>query len=241
MFNYYGSKGSQVLNYPAPRYDVIVEPFAGSAAYAVRHRRRARRVVLIEKDSRVAELWWRLLRRTSADALLSAPLPVVGTVSSDLLVAFASARTTRDTPASGFVVTSRMVEEYARMRRRVASVLDECRHFEVICNDYTEAPDIEATWFVDPPYQADGVGRWDRSRGGRYACANVNIDYPALAEWARSRRGQVIVCEQEGADWLPWTESAPATTEQGAASRRYREVWWTSDPTEQPDLFGGVA
>lgn len=238
MFNYYGSKASLVLNYPPPRFDTIVEPFAGSAAYAVRHRRRIKRAVLIEKDPRVAALWERLLVTTRED-LLEAPLPEPGDISSDLLVAFASARTTRDTPPDGFVVTTRMVEEYRRMRRRVAAVVEECRHFEIICGDYTNAPDVEATWFIDPPYQSTGEGRWDRTRGGRYACANVDIDYPALGVWAQGRRGQIIACEQEGADWLPWTEAATATTEQ-AASRRYREVWWTSDPSEQPGLFGGM-
>ena len=77
MFKYFGSKYKIGHEYPAPRHDTIIEPFAGSAAYAVRHRRRASRVILIEKDLRVVKLWHRLLS-TSRDDLLDLPDPVVG-------------------------------------------------------------------------------------------------------------------------------------------------------------------
>jgi hypothetical protein len=43
--------------------------------------------------------------------------------------------------------------------------------------------------------RAGGVGR-------RYRFSDV--DYDALAPWARRRQGQVIVCENEGATWLPF-------------------------------------
>jgi hypothetical protein len=55
-------------------------------------------------------------------------------------------------------------------------------------------PDIEATWFVDPPYN---------NRAGSYYIEN-SIDYVALGTWCHERRGQAIVCENEGADWLPF-------------------------------------
>ena len=69
----------------------------------------------------------------------------------------------------------------------------ECiRHWRIIEGDYTDAPDIEAHWHIDPPYQ-DNAGR-------HYRC-NA-LDYQSLADWCRSRRGFVQACERDGATWL---------------------------------------
>lgn len=224
VFKFYGAKQRIASHYPEPVHRTIIEPFAGAAGYAVHHRSNADRVILVEKDARVAELWRRVLA-LSVDELLAIPLPAAGDRSSDLLVAFAAGRTTRDTPAT-FTVTTRMAERFDPMRRRIAAVLDECRHFEVLQGDYRDSPNIEATWFVDPPYQDIGVGRPDRTRGGRYVHSNRDIDYAALGTWVRGRSGQVIACDQEGSDWLPWNGSVTA---QDAASRNYREVFWVSE------------
>jgi hypothetical protein len=222
VFNYYGAKRRLVGNYPPPIFSTIIEPFAGSAAYAVRHRSTASTVILYEKDRRVVDLWHRLLDTSAAD-LLAAPTPLVGSMSSDLLMAFASARTTRDTPAT-FQVSARMIQRHEIMVRRIAAVIDDCRHFDVRFGDYSDAPDIEATWFIDPPYQQiDPLARWDRTRGGRYLHSNRNLDYDALGRWASSRRGQVIACEQDGATWLDWNASVAA---RNSDVKPYREVFW---------------
>lgn len=221
MFKFYGAKHRLAALYPAPTRSVIIEPFAGAAGYAVHWRNAADRVILVEKDERVVELWRRLLAMP-VDELLALPTPEAGERSSDLLVAFAAGRTTRDTPKT-FTVTSRMAERFCPMRRRIAETLDECRHFELMHGDYRDAPNIEGTWFIDPPYQPTGTGRPDRTRGGRYTHSNANIDYDELNGWTQSRRGQVIACDQEGADWLQWNGAIAA---QDASSRGYREVFW---------------
>lgn len=221
MFKYFGAKYKLARVYPSPIFPIIVEPFAGSASYAVHHRRLVERVILIEKDAQVVDLWLRLLSM-SADEIRSMPVLAAGSMSDDILYAFAAGRTTRDTPSGEFVVSPRMEQRFQPMIERVASVVDECRHFEVIEGDYTDAPDVAATWFIDPPYQSMG-GRWDRTRGGRYLYGNKDFDYSALAQWSVSRRGQVIACEQGGADWLPWNGSVEAPDN---THRRYTEVWW---------------
>ncbi len=231
MFKFFGSKYKLADAYPVPSHDTIIEPFAGSAAYSVRHGI-GHRVVLIEKDEAVVTLWHRLLAM-SAEDIRHLPDPTPGSTSDDLLVAFAAGRTTRDTPPSGFVVSPRMAQRFRPMVNRVASVVDRCRHFEVAAADYTAAPDIEATWFIDPPYQARG-GRWDRTRGGRYRHPNRDIDYAALADWSRARRGQVVVCDQEGADWLPFSHKIEARDNTHGT---YREVWWSNQNAEGR-LFG---
>lgn len=228
MFKYFGSKLRLADRYPPPRLGIIVEPFAGSAAYAVRHRRSVDRVVLIEADKRIAALWERILLM-SADELLALPIPEQGERSSEILVALAAGRTTRDTPES-FVVSPRMAQRFTPMISRMASVIDECRHFEIVNGDFTVAPDIEATWFIDPPYQPR-AGRWDRTRGGRYLHSNQAIDYGYLGEWSRARKGQVIVCEQSGSTWMPWTNSVE---HRSGTHDAYHEVWWTN---EQPDYL----
>ena len=81
------------------------------------------------------------------------------------------------------------------LRERVALQVQVIRHWSVIEGDYTDAPDIEATWFIDPPYQ--GAGK-------HYVHGDSKINYEALGRWCQERRGQPIVCEQEGATWLPF-------------------------------------
>ena len=81
------------------------------------------------------------------------------------------------------------------MRARLASQVERIQHWRVIVGaDYTAAPDIKATWFIDPPY-ANAAGAWYRYH---------DVNYRQLARWCRSRKGQVIVCENEGATWLPF-------------------------------------
>ena len=102
----------------------------------------------------------------------------------------------------------------------------------VIDGDYREAPiDGLATWFVDPPYQPQEVPEGSKTvypRGMGYArdCSADSIDYAELAEWCGTRPGQVIVCEQAGADWLPFEPLIAAQDSQG---RMKREVVWMQD------------
>jgi hypothetical protein len=85
------------------------------------------------------------------------------------------------------------------VRARVAERVNEIRHWRIIHGSYADLPNQTATWFVDPPYQ--GVTR-DAYR--------TKPDFEHLSKWCQSREGQVIVCEQLGANWLPF-EKLPAT------------------------------
>jgi len=82
-----------------------------------------------------------------------------------------------------------------RTCNRIASQLHAIRHWTLIEGDYTEAPGVPATWFVDPPYI---------DKGKHYRLGSSTIDFDALGAWCRTRRGQVMVCENVGADWLPF-------------------------------------
>jgi len=55
FFYFYGGKWLAAPRYPAPRYDTIIEPFAGSAGYSLRYP--DKRVVLVERDPKIAATW----------------------------------------------------------------------------------------------------------------------------------------------------------------------------------------
>lgn len=57
MFYYYGRKKQIAKYYPLPNYNIIVEPFAGSAAYSLYSNYWNRDVILIEKDEKVVNIW----------------------------------------------------------------------------------------------------------------------------------------------------------------------------------------
>lgn len=198
FFSYFGGKWTLAKHYPPPEHDVIVEPFAGSAGYATRYHERE--VILVEKNPLLAEMW-RWLIGVSADEVMSLPLDASlrGELPSPArsLIGFWCARgRTRPatTTASRWMTSGRWPTsfwgEYAR--ERIAAQVGKIRHWRLIEGDYSEAPDVEATWFIDPPYV-----------GSRHYLARVG-DYDQLGAWCQRRRGLVIVCEAGNASWLPF-------------------------------------
>jgi hypothetical protein len=78
-------------------------------------------------------------------------------------------------------------------RERIAQNVERIRHWRLIEGDYTDAPDVLATWYVDPPY----------AEAGKHYSTRFS-DYEGLAAWCRERKGQTMVCENVGATWLPF-------------------------------------
>jgi hypothetical protein len=228
FFGYYGGKWRDALkHYPSPKHETIVEPFAGSAGFSLRYF--ARTVILCEVDPVLAEVWRYLLRVTAKDIL---SIPDVGpdesvddlTVNQEAkwLVGFWLNRGTaspRRSPSKWMRDGIRPGSFWGtRVRRTIASQLDAIRHWTVYNVSYSECPTPRtATWFVDPPYQ---------TAGHHYRFGSEQLDYAALADWCRTRPGQVIVCENEGATWLPFRKLADVKTTR--ADRRSKEVYWLS-------------
>jgi hypothetical protein len=191
----------------------------------------AQRVILVEKDPRVCEIWHQLLSM-DVDELLDYPIPKAGERTSDFLL-MTSACSNRIARTQEMTVTSRMPVVLKRMFKQIASVLPHVKgRVEIVEGDYTKAPDIEATWFIDPPYHVNGRAQ---SRGMGYAegCNSASLDYEALAGWCRSRRGQKIVCEQAGADWLPFEHLRWARDSIGNTAA---EAVWLDPASRDPTL-----
>lgn len=208
FFTFFGGKWRAAPRYPRPMHDTIIEPFAGAAGYSLRHS--TRKIILVEKDPVVAALW-RYLVNVSASEIRALPIfemPRDQWVIVDSFNICAEAKT-----LIGFWVNKGTAAPCKRpsawmragthlnsfwgpvVRDRIAEQVEYIKHWRVIEGDYTAAPNVEATWFIDPPYQLAGK---------KYRCSSKDIDFAALAMWCRGRPGFAMVCENQGAEWLPF-------------------------------------
>ena len=233
FWRYYGGKYRAAPRYPAPTHGTIVEPFAGAAGYSLRYP--DRNVILVDVYPVIAEIW-RYLIGVDAAEIRRIPyvehvdeLPAWVPEGGRYLVGFCMSDATtspRKSLSAGRKKLTAMgckFEGWSEHRReRVASQVDSLRHWRVIEGPYRVAPDVRATWFIDPPY--------NNAAGKHYKHGPSGIDYAALGEWCRERQGQVIVCENEGANWLPFKTFA--TIKAGPARRVSHEVIWTTGSPE---------
>lgn len=226
FWRYYGCKWRAAPRYPNPIHGAIVEPFAGAAGYSLRYPQH--RIVLVEKYPVVAEIWRYLIgvsaseiRRIPCDPQCIDDVPSwVPKPARDLIGWWFNSATvspckTLSVGRKRLAAMGRKFEGWTEAtRERVASQVDHIRHWTVIEGDYKQAPDIRATWFVDPPYN---------NKAGSYYVEN-GLDYAELGAWCRNRKGQVLVCENDGATW---GDFAPfATLKAGVNGKGSREALW---------------
>lgn len=220
FWNYFGAKWRAASLYPAPQYDTIVEPFAGAAGYALNHH--DRRVVLVDLDETIASVWNYLIHVSESEIM---SIPIVDYIDDLWHVSHEARLLVGLLFADGFESPRKHVSPSRRARGRgskwnerrrfrIANQLRFIRHWRVLHGSYAEAPDVVATWFIDPPYQKEGYA---------YKCSARSIDFSHLGMWCRSRIGQTIVCENDGADWLPFRHHE---TIRARAHRESAEAIW---------------
>jgi hypothetical protein len=206
FFLLFGGKHKLAHRLGSPQRDHVIEPFAGSAGYSVFWE--PRRVTLVERDPVIAGIW-QFLKRSSAKDIMRLPVDI-DTIDdiprricqeAKWLVGFWFNHGNAQ-PAISRSNWARQPRHRASfwsdtIRLRLAHQVSQIRHWRIIEGDWRDAPDVSGHWHVDPPYTMAG-------KLYRYS----NVDYAALADWCLSRKGYVQVCENAGADWLPFEEYA---------------------------------
>lgn len=239
---YYGGKGKLAKLYPTPRFDTIVEPFAGAAGYATRHHHR--NVVLFDKNATICTVWDFLIK-ASADDILKLPVDIDDLRNfpelpegAKALIGFWFGVGGSQAPRKKPSPWSKELKSWGVKRREtIARQVELIKHWRVFHRDYWRSAEVvtePATWYIDPPYQHSGTV---------YPESAKKIDFDNLGYWCKSLEGQVIVCEQEGADWLPFQHlcrfrRTPGTSGPASAT----EVIWLSDGNYRkvPRGFGFV-
>jgi hypothetical protein len=203
MWSYYGSKTNLAALYPKPIYDKIIEPFAGAAKYSLLHFEKE--IILIDKYEVIINIW-KWLQQCSENDVLSLPRNLkFGDKLDDMKF---DCQAQKD--FYGFIIgcgSQRSLKTAIKRKtddrpnhinfnlQKVARNLYKIKHWSFMCDDYFNYPNVEASWFIDPPYQFGGHV---------YPMSNKKINFIEMAEWCKNRAGQVIVCENSKANWLPF-------------------------------------
>jgi len=191
LFKWFGSKWLSSKTLPAPQHDHILEPFAGSAGYALRYGGFPRQVTIWEEDPNLQKLWTFLITATS-DVILRIPLGVpIGTDIRHLEMSEGQALLLKHWQRTNNVGDCWTVSPWghlpgqwtANTRARVADEVGLITHWKLEPVRW----DQEATYFVDPPYLYNY----------RYRFKTAGFDHKALAAKVLGTlpRAQVIMCE----------------------------------------------
>lgn len=224
MWSYYGSKTDQASHYPPPKFDTIIEPFAGAAKYSLLYFERD--VVLLDKYEIVVRIW-KYLQQCSKKDILSMPNKMApGSFVNDITFDCEEQRW-----LYGFIVGKgaerprNKVPDRTSVQRpnhinyqlnNIAKQLHKIRHWKIVHGSYEDIDNVTGTWFIDPPYQHGGASYVENK-----------IDYDHLSQWSKERLGQVVVCETIRANWLPFK---PMLKTHGS-SKTSTEAIWSNLPT----------
>lgn len=230
FFSYYGAKYTVAKYAGPPRRALLIEPFAGSAAYATRWA--PQRVKLYDASPDICALWDWLIKCSEADVRALpdafekfeevAALPRGASLlvrfwiskgraepSGALSPWYFQYRNANDCRVWGPAVKARIIEQKPHIAQWTIDHLP-----------YWQVPLYDAHWHIDPPYS--------NHAGARYPFSEINFEH--LAQWCRSLPGTVDVFENEGANWLPFSPLCNVVTSRGRRSGAVsKEALWRSD------------
>lgn len=220
MFSYYGSKASLVKHYPKPKYDTVIEYFAGSARYALRYW--DKNVIISDKNEMIYRVW-KYLQRCSPKDIMGLPHLKAGERISTYKKSLTSDE--RDFlgflcnagSASGSDVVSKFVGDITPALISCADQVDHIKHWTILNKTYFEVPDMEATHYLDPPYQFGGE---------HYMCSSKQISFQHLGKFCMNLKGQVMVCENTKATWLPFV---PLVNNAGMVHKTVEAIWMNQE------------
>ena len=225
FFTYYGGKWRIAKKYPKPAYKTIIEPFAGSAGYSVKWQHP--RVQLYDLNEKVIGVWQYLISVSELELKdLSEKFNHVDELDCCQEAKWLIGFWLNKGHIQPCYVPSKWMRSGIRpnsmwgpaIKQRLISQLHLIRDWKAEVKDYQTVENIEATWFIDPPYQ---------KQGHLYTYSYIDFEY--LAEWSKSRKGQTIVCEANGANWLPFKPFVTAKGLEGPnGKKKIKEVIWTS-------------
>jgi hypothetical protein len=211
FFKWFGSKWLSSKTLPAPRYDSIVEPFAGGAGYSLRYFEHS--VYLYELDGHIARLWRWLIEQANEKEIREIPTDIpegtdirkIGLSKGQALLLKSWQRT--NSVGNCWTISlwgNKPGQWTVNTRARVASEVGLIKHWRFNGRDgfdgFANLNDCPRTWFIDPPYQYN------------YDYGSLeNIDYVKLANICWQLKGHRIVCEAICAKtgltpiWLPFS------------------------------------
>ena len=163
LFSYYGGKSKLAHLYPAPRYDRIIEPFAGGASYSLRYH--DRQVHLNDFNEKTFQLWDFLISPGALDVIhryvpatvqqgdnVYERVPVRSHPGLMELMVSECAQGSYGAKGCGKIVTEFGVKNWNRsFMARLDYWLPRIAHWTISYGKYSALDDCYATWFVDPP------------------------------------------------------------------------------------------
>jgi hypothetical protein len=231
LFKWFGSKWTSARTLPPPTYNEIVEPYAGSAGYCLRHSEKI--VLLCERDPHLFLLWDWLIHDATEASIRDIPINVPAFTdirTLGLSVGQATLlKTWQRTNNVGDCWTispwgNRPGQWTENTRARVASEFGAVKHWGIRRDGVTFLRDtnVGCTYLVDPPYQYN------------YQYRGSPTDYDELSRLIRAKRGQKIVCEavcpKTGAvpSWLPFVSHGSFVTSRRKAAENHhsKELIW---------------
>jgi len=227
-FSYYGGKGMIVNRYPAPKHKTIIEPFAGGAAYSLKYYKHD--VVLNDLNQKTYGVWKFITNLVNYKFIKKIPVEVkkgdtIDNITkgkgfpSGLIYLLRSACNVGTFGAKNCNQITKIGAEKWKHNTidKLKFWMPKLCHWKITNKDYISMENVEATWFVDPPYNNDS---------GKIYKTNI-VNYSELSKWCLSRKGFIVVCEDYGANWLPFikTKKAPGLQSKHRSTKRIEGVY----------------
>ena len=230
LFKWFGSKWLSSKTLPAPRFDTIIEPFAGGAGYSLRHS--YKQVIICETDLNCHKLWHWLINEATCEAIREIPIKnLEGADIREMGLSEGQALLLKSWQRTNSIGNCWTISKWgngsgqwsANTRARLSNEVQFIKHWRLGRNATEPMAVIglePATWFIDPPYQYN------------FQYGANPLDYNALGQSVRKLRGQVIVCEaidpKEGRlpDWLPFKyfDSRPTSRRKATNNNQSHEL-----------------